>query len=279
MVLNSNQDSIDEVQLATEFIRAKLPGASPRTLIILGTGLASLGDELENPITIMYEDIPGFAVPTVPGHIGELVIGTLSDHPVAIMKGKIFSYEEAGTNCMNVPIRSLRKLGVDTLIYSASVGSLLPEADVGALVLITDHINALGTSPLLGKHDPDHGDQFPDMALAYDESLRESVKSIAKQHDIALPEGVYGAVRGPSFETPAEVRMLRTWGVDVVGMSLVPEALLARQCGMRVVAIANVTNMAVGMTDEPVNHEQTLRGAEESKVNLRTILGELVATF
>jgi len=279
MTTETDGYSSHQVQLAADYIASKIKGTPPGTLIILGSGLASLGDELSEPVTVQYEDIPGFASPTVPGHIGELVLGTLSGQSVAVMKGKIFSYEAAGINGMRVPIRCMYKLGVKTLIYSASVGSRLAEAGVGGLVLVSDHINALGTSPLLGKHEPAYGDQFPDMATAYDEALRTTVKSIATKHKIPLPEGVYGAVRGPAFETPAEVRMIRSWGVDVVGMSLVPEALLARQCDMRVVAIANVTNMAVGMTSDPVNHEQTLIGAEKARENLRTILTELMATF
>ncbi len=273
---DGDQSARSVVQQAAAYIDSRRSGAVPRTLIVLGSGLASLGDELDDPEVIRYEDIPGFATPATPGHIGELVLGYLSGQPVAVMKGKIFSFEAAGINGMCVPIRSMREFGIDKLIYSASVGSLLPEADVGALVLVTDHINALGVSPLIGKHDPTYGDQFPDMAVAYDEDLRKEAQSIAAQHKFKLHEGVYGAVRGPAFETPAEVLMLRVMGVDVVGMSLVPETLLARQCGMRVVAIANVTNMAVGMTSEPVNHAQTLKGAEESKVNLRILLSGLV---
>ncbi len=268
---------MDTAHQAADFIRANLPGAPPRTLIVLGSGLASLGDELADHTVLEYEAIPGFTAPTTPGHVGELVLGNLADQPVAVMKGKIFSFEAAGINGMRVPIRAMHLLGVDTLFYSASVGSLIPEADVGALVMITDHINAMGTSPLLGEDEAAYGDKFPDMAVAYDEALRNLVRKIADDHAIPLHEGIYGAVRGPAFETPAEVRMLKSWGVDVVGMSLVPEALLARHCGMRAVAIANVTNLAVGMSTIPVNHEQTLQGAEEAKKHLRTLLEAFVS--
>ncbi len=268
---------MDTAHQAAELIRTKLPGAAPRTLIVLGSGLASLGDELADATVLAYEDIPGYTPPTAPGHVGELVLGNLADQPVAIMKGKIFSFEAAGINGMRVPIRAMRLLGVDTLFYSASVGSLLTEADVGALVMVTDHINAMGTSPLLGEDDSPYGDKYPDMAEAYDEDLRHLLREIASDNAIALHEGIYGAVRGPAFETPAEVRMLKGWGVDVVGMSLVPEVLLARHCGMRVAAIANVTNLAVGMSSIPVNHEQTLTGAEDAKRHLRTLMTQFVA--
>ena len=268
---------MDTAHQAAEFIRTRLSGAAPHTLIVLGSGLASLGDELDNPAVLAYEDIPGFSSPTTPGHVGELVLGDLANQPVAVMKGKIFSFEAAGINGMRAPIRAMHLLGVDTLFYSASVGSMMPEADVGALVMVTDHINAMGTSPLLGEDESPYGDKFPDMAVAYDEALRILTREIADDNAIPLHEGVYGAVRGPAFETPAEVRMLKSWGVDVVGMSLVPEVLLARHCGMRVVAIANVTNLAVGMSAIPVNHEQTLQGAEEAKRHLRTLLAEFVS--
>lgn len=268
---------MDTAHQAAETIGERLPGNPPRTLIVLGSGLASLGDELDNATVLAYEDIPGFSSPTTPGHVGELVLGELANQPVAVMKGKIFSFEAAGISGMRVPVRAMRLLGVDTLFYSASVGSLMPAADVGALVMITDHINAMGTSPLLGEDNSAYGDKFPDMAVAYDEALRELVREIALEHTVPLHEGVYGAVRGPAFETPAEVRMLKSWGVDVVGMSLVPEVLLARHCGMRVAAIANVTNLAVGISDIPVNHEQTLQGATQAKAHLRILLKGFVS--
>ena len=262
---------VDIIDQAVRAIRART-SVEPRVLVVLGSGLAALGDDVNDADTIAYGDIPGFAEPTVPGHIGELVMGTLAATPVAVMKGKIFSFESAGINGMQVPIRAMRQLGVSLMFYSASVGSLMPEAGVGSLVRITDHINAMGTSPLLSQDEDRHGDRFVDLAQAYDGPLNKLLHQTAQRRSITLHQGIYGAVRGPAFETPAEVRMLAGWGVDVVGMSLVPEVLLARQCGMRVVAVANVTNRAVGMTDEVVDHRQTLAGAKRAQSDLQSLL-------
>ena len=266
------QDINQEVQAAVQLLADQLDGRQPGTLIVLGTGLAVLADQIVDAITVPYSDIPGFSVPTTEGHIGELVFGYVRDKPVTVMKGKIFSFEASGINGMRAPIRTFYKLGVRSMFYSSSVGSLRPEVDAGALVLITDHINAMGTSPLLGDNDPDIGPQFPDLAMPYDPDYCEQLRELARQQKIPLYEGIYGAVRGPAFETRAEIRMLKSWGVDVVGMSLVPEVLLAKHCGMKVVAIANVTNLAVGLSDIPVDHDQTLRSAKQAGTHLWSLI-------
>lgn len=276
MFAQSHPDAVaarlDQPYQAADFLRLRLAGRQVKTVIILGSGLADMGDLVEDSITFSYDDIPGFTSPAAPGHVGELVIGSLGGHPVAVLKGKIFSHEETGIRSMVAPIRSLRLLGAQTLLYSASTGSLDTANDVGSLVLVEDHLNLMGNTPLHGKNDDRFGPHFPDMADAYDSGLRKTMLSCAASQGVKLTPGVYAAVLGPSFETPAEVRMLKLLGATVVGQSLVPDVMIARHCGMRVVAIANNTNLAVGISPVPVDHDQTLRGAAEAKTALAKIL-------
>lgn len=262
----------NKVDGAAEAIRRAIGERSVDTLIILGSGLADMSALVEDPVIIPYGSIPGFAEPGVSGHIGELVVGRLGRLGVVVMRGKILQFEAAASPAFVVPMRAFKLLGVNTMFYSASVGSLHTELDVGRLFLVTDHINLLGTSPLLGDNDERFGPRLPDMSQTYDPDLANLVRQVAGQERIALGEGVYGAVRGPAFTSPAEIRMLGKLGVDVVGMSLVPEALLARHCGIRVVAVANVTNLGVGISDIPVDHQQTMRGAAEAKSGLARII-------
>lgn len=267
-----DEGALDLPCAAAEALRARLGDRKIDSLIVLGTGLASVAEIAEDPITIRYSEIPGFPEPECFGHIGEIVVGRIGKHNVAIMRGKVFSFEATGIHSMVVPIRAFYLLGVRTLFYSASVGSLRPEMDVGSLVLITDHLNLLGTSPLIGRNDERFGDRFPDLSEPYDPEYSERVRAVARKTGVKLGQGVYGCVRGPALETPAEIRMLDRLGADVVGMSLVPEVLLSRHCGIRVVGVANVTNLAVGISDIVVDHAQTLRGALEAKAGLSTLI-------
>jgi len=263
---------------AAQYIESAAAGFSPEYCIVLGSGLADLTDLLADQIVIPYRDVPGFNEPKSPGHIGELVRGQLGGKKVAVFRGKVFSHEAAGASCMTVPIRAMHLMGVHTLFYTASSGSTDPAADVGDLVLVTDHINFLGVNPLVGDNDERFGPRYPSLENCYDIELRQALQHIAADHNIKLVEGVYGAMRGPAFETAAEIRSLKLAGVLAVGMSLVPEALLARHCGMKVLALANITNMAVGMSDVPITHEQTLEGARSVMQKLQVLLPAFLAS-
>ncbi|HFZ0430709.1 TPA: purine-nucleoside phosphorylase [Klebsiella pneumoniae] len=246
---------------ACKYIHENIGDRTIKTLVILGSGLAHFADSVEDSVTLRYEDIPGFAIPTVEGHIGEIVVGTLAGHPVAVMKGKIFTYEEAGFSGMSVPVRAFHALGAENLLYSASSGSLNLKSDVGSLVMLNDHLNLMGATPITGNNETCFGPRFFDLEFSYDRQFMRLMHEAAVENDIQLFEGVYAGVRGPCFETPAEIRMYKTMGADVIGHSVIPEVILARQCGMKVVAVANVTNLAVGLSSTDVNHEQTLHGA------------------
>jgi xanthosine phosphorylase len=253
-------------QAAADLIGARVPGFQPQIGLVLGTGIGALAEAIESPAIIDYGDLPGFPRSAVEGHAGRLVLGNLAGVSVACMQGRAHLYEGHAAADLALPIRALRLAGCDTLVLTNAAGSLNAEFLPGSLMMLSDHINMTGFNPLVGANDERFGPRFPDMTLAYDRELRGGLSATATTLGITLHEGVYVALLGPNFETPAEIRALRTLGVDAVGMSTVPECLVARHCGMRVAAISTLTNLAAGMTDEELSHEQSLAvGAKAAK--------------
>ena len=262
-------------QVAASIIDAKAPGFRPQLALVLGTGIGALAEASEDPVIIDYGELPGFPRSAVEGHAGRLVLGNLAGVAVACMQGRVHLYEGHDAADLALPIRALRLAGCDILVLTNAAGSLNAEFLPGSLMMLTDHINMTGANPLIGANDERFGPRFPDMTVAYDRELRRSLAASATALGVTLHEGVYVALLGPNFETPAEIRALRTLGADAVGMSTVPECLVARHCGMRVAAISTLTNLAAGMTDEELSHEQSLAvGAEAAKD-----LGRLLPTF
>jgi xanthosine phosphorylase len=257
---------------AAQVIAERAPGFTPRLGLILGSGLGGLADALEQPTAIDYADLPGFPQPGVAGHGGRLVLGTLAGLPVACLMGRRHIYEGGDPGGMKAPVRALRHAGAEALLATNAAGSLRPENPPGSLMAISDHINMLGVSPLTGPNDDEIGPRFPSLRDAYDPPLREVLRQCAHDLQIPLPEGVYLATHGPSFETPAEIRAFRTLGADAVGMSTVPEVILARHSGLRVAAISAITNLAEGMGGEQLSHEQTLRNADKAAGDLTRLL-------
>ncbi len=264
---------------AAASIQARAPGFVPRVGLVLGSGLGALVDELEDPVHIAYADIPGFRVGTVVGHAGALSLGTLDGTPVACFQGRSHVYEGIEASAVTTPVRTLRRLGAEILVLTNAAGSLRAEAGPGSLVALSDHINMQGFNPLVGPNDEAVGPRFPSLATVYDPELRAGLHAIADELGTPLHDGVYLAVTGPSFETPAEIRAFKTMGADLVGMSTVPEAIVARHCGLRVAAVSVVTNLAEGLGDVALSHEQTLeegkRGAAQLGPLLRRWVGSL----
>jgi len=264
---------------AAAAIQALASGFVPRAGLVLGSGLGALVDELENPIHIPYAEIRGFRVGTVAGHAGALSLGTLDGTPVACFQGRSHVYEGIEASAITTPIRTLELLGAEILVLTNAAGSLRAEAGPGSLVAVSDHINLQPFNPLVGPNDEDVGPRFPTLLDAYDPELRAGLHRAADELGTTLHDGVYLAVSGPSFETPAEIRAFKTLGADLVGMSTVPEAIVARHCGLRVAAVSVVTNLAEGMGDVALSHEQTLaegkRGAEQLAPLLRRWVGTL----
>lgn len=240
--------------------------------LILGSGLGGLADAVTDAVITGYAELPGFPVPSVSGHAGRLIIGTLAGRRVAVMQGRAHVYEGTTGPELAVGVRTLHALGVTTLLVTNAAGSLRPAVPPGSLMAISDHINLMGVNPLTGPNDPDMGPRFLGMGDAYDRRIIGLLHAAAAAMDVPLSEGVYLAVSGPSFETPAEIRAFRTLGADAVGMSTVPEVIVARHCGLRVGAIAAITNLAEGMGDVPLSHEQTLAGAGDGAVHLQRLL-------
>lgn len=251
--------TVDE---AVAVIARQHPDAFPKTAIVLGSGLGRFGEEMEIATTIPYGEIPGFPVSTVVGHQGRLLVGRIGDLPLVAMQGRMHLYEGYEPARLALPIRALRLLGVETLVLTNAAGSLRPENGPGTLMAITDHLNMTGRNPLIGPNDARFGERFFDMSEAWDPDLRARLHAAAKAEGIALAEGVYAQMSGPSFETPAEIRMLATLGADAVGMSTVPECLVARHAGMRVVGLSVITNLAAGIARHALSHEETIREAD-----------------
>jgi len=246
----------------SEIIRQKAPDFVPKVGLILGSGLGGITDSMKNKVVIPYQDLPGFPVSAVMGHAGKLVLGTLGGVSVVCLSGRVHLYEGKSPDAIKIIIRMLKHLGCLTVILTNAAGSLRPEVTPGNVSLIYDHLNFMWTNPLIGPNDDEFGDRFPSLENAYDENLRIKMKAVARELDYPLTEGVYAAVMGPCFETAAEIRAYRTLGVDLVGMSTVPEVIVARHCGLKVLAISAITNMATGISKEPVAHDQVLIQAD-----------------
>jgi xanthosine phosphorylase len=246
---------------AAAIIEARAPGFKPRVALILGSGLGVLAEQMADAVTIGFDELPGFPISTVHGHAGQLVLGTLAGVPVACMKGRGHFYEGYGMGVMTSAIRTLKLIGCELLFVTNAAGSLRAEVDAGSLVAISDHINFLPGTPMIGPNDERFGPRFFSMANAYDQEVRAQVLAVAAERGITLHEGVFIAYAGPNFETAAEIRAFKTLGADTVGMSVVPEVVSARHCGLKVTGVSVITNLAEGMSPFPLSHEQTLKYA------------------
>jgi purine-nucleoside phosphorylase len=247
----------------------KLDGLAPRTALVLGSGLGGLVDALENPIRFSYSDLEGFPSSGVSGHAGELVAGTISDKPVFILSGRAHYYENGNANAMRPALELLKGLGVERLILTNSAGSLRDDMPPGSVMMLTDHINFSGTNPLIGE---ETDDRFVGMTSAYDKSLRAALEAAAEEVKIELSKGVYMWFSGPSFETPAEIRMARTFGADAVGMSTVPEVIIGRFLGLKCAACSVITNFGAGITGSELSHDETKEMAPIGGKRLQAIL-------
>jgi xanthosine phosphorylase len=244
----------------------------PRVGIVLGSGLGAVADAVEDAVSVGYDELPGFPRPTVHGHAGRAVLGRLSGVPVCVLMGRAHLYEGGDPAPRVTPVRALAAAGAEILVLTNAAGSLRPEVGPGRLMAISDHINLTGHNPLIGPNDDAIGPRFPSLAGAYDPALLADLHASASALDIDLAEGVYLAVSGPSFETPAEIRAFATMGADAVGMSTVHETILARHAGMRVAAVSAISNLAEGLSDVPLSHEQTLTDAARAAGDLAPLL-------
>lgn len=255
-----------------DIIRTAKPNFTPRVAFILGSGLGALADQIVDAVSMSYEKLPGFPVSTVHGHAGELVLGHLAGVPVACMKGRGHFYEGRGMTVMTDAIRTFKLLGCELLFSTNAAGSLRPDVQPGSLVALRDHINTMPGTPMVGMNDERFGDRFFSLANAYDADYRAILQTVATKAGFPLHEGVFVSYPGPNFETAAEIRMMQIIGGDVVGMSVVPEVISARHCGLKVVAVSAITNLAEGLGDVKLSHEQTLAAAELSRQNFINII-------
>ena len=255
----------DAAESAAEFIRSQMP--APTTAVVLGSGLGAFAEKLEDSNAISYEQIPHFPKVSVIGHAGKLVVGTLpgTDKRVAAMSGRVHLYEGDPMETVVHPVRTLGRWGVKNILFTNAAGAIRPGFAPGNLMLITDHINLSGHNPLIGHNDERLGTRFPDMSTAYDPLFCEDIRMSAKETNLDLKEGVYAGLKGPSYETPAEIRMLAAIGADAVGMSTVCEVIAAQHMGMRVAGISCLTNLAAGLNDEALNHAEVKIIANQSR--------------
>jgi purine-nucleoside phosphorylase len=249
---------------------------NPRVAVVLGSGLGAFADALENATVTPYADIPGWPRSTAIGHAGKLVVGTISGTPVAVLAGRAHLYEGYTAQQSVFGIRYLKRIGVESLVLTNAAGGINPGFGAGKLVLISDHINLLGQNPLTGPNDDSLGPRFPDMSEAYSRNYRETARAVGREIGLDLPEGVYAAVPGPNYETPAEIRYMRTIGADLVGMSTVPETIAANHMGMKVLGISCVTNAAAGVLDQKLNHAEVLDVGERMKGTLIELLRRVI---
>jgi purine-nucleoside phosphorylase len=267
--------NIENIKNAASFLKEKY-AKTPKVGLILGSGLGVLADEIENPVKIAYNQIPDFPVSTVEGHAGQLVFGILNGIEVVAMQGRFHFYEGYSMDKVTFPVRVMNELGVEILIVTNAAGGVNESFSAGDLMIITDHINNMGTNPLIGPNDSNLGVRFPDMSEAYTKELRALASKIAQRLNIDVKEGVYFGNPGPVYETPAEIRMVRVMGGDAVGMSTVPEVIVARHSGMKVLGISCISNMAAGILDQPLTHDEVMETTERVKADFLRYLKEIV---
>lgn len=255
---------LNSIEKAFNYIKNKIP-AYPEIGVILGTGLGSLAEHIEGPILIDYKDIPEFPVSTVEGHAGRLIYGTLEGKKVIAMQGRFHYYEGYNMKEITLPIRVMSKLGIKILAVSNACGGLNKEFNAGDIMLIEDHINLIGSNPLIGPNLEEFGPRFPDMSEVYDKKLIKLCVNIAKQIGITIQKGVYCAISGPNYLTKAELKMLITIGANAVGMSTIPEAIVAKHSGIKVLGLSCITDMAIPDTLVPLSHEDVVKVAELTK--------------
>jgi purine-nucleoside phosphorylase len=260
---------------AAKFIQSRTK-LRPKIALVLGSGLGAFADELESPTRIPYQKIPGFPRSTVHGHSGQLVIGKAAGVPVAAMQGRVHLYEGYSAKEVTFPMRVLGRLGIRAVIVTNAAGAINLDYSQGALVVIRDHINLQGENPLIGPNDEKFGVRFPDMSQAYAKEYREIALREAKKIGLPIHEGVYAALRGSNFETPAEIRYLRTIGADLVGMSTVLEVIAARHMGIRILGISCATNMAAGIVDQPLTHAEVMETGERVKGQFIALLRAVI---
>ena len=260
---------------ATAAYVRSMTGLRPRVAVICGSGLGSLADGLADAVSLPYASVPHFPVSTVEGHAGNLLLGRLEGVEVLMMQGRFHYYEGYSMGEVTLPVRVMRELGIETLIVSNAAGGVNPEFGVGDLMLISDHINLFPEHPLRGKNVP-YGPRFPDMSAAYDPALRRLCLDVAHVRGVTLREGVYLGVQGPTYETPAEYRMYRRLGADAVGMSTVPEVIVARHCGIRVLGFSVITNVWREGSSAPVSHAEVQAAADSARQSLTAIIREVI---
>lgn len=253
-------------------VAARVPGFTPKVGIVLGSGLGGLADQVEKPTVIPYGELPGFPVSGVVGHAGRMVLGRLGGVPVVTMQGRVHLYEGMRHDDIKVFVRTLKRLGCETMFVTNAAGGMRRDMPPGSLMMVADHINMIPGNPLIGPNDDAYGPRFPTLEGAYDPALRDLLRGAADRLKIKLHEGVYVGYLGPSFETPAEIRAFVGLGGDAVGMSTVPETIVARHCGLRVAAISVITNFAAGMADTAHGHDETLAQASKASADVARLL-------
>lgn len=263
---------LDKINTSVKYIQSKIPSTKPKVGLILGSGLGGLAEKIKNPTIIKYESIPNFPVSTVEGHLGQLVIGELGDKVVVAMQGRFHYYEGYPLRDVTFPIRVLISLGIDTLIVTNAAGGANKSFKPGDLMIIKDHINFTGQNPLMGVNLNEKGPRFVDMTYAYDKDLVNVAKETGESLGLDLKEGVYMWFTGPTYETPSEVKLATILGADAVGMSTVPEVIIAKHEGIKVLGISCITNMAAGILDQPLNHEEVVETSMKVKDEFENLI-------
>lgn len=266
----------NSAHLSAVIIKQRLPNFTPKIGIILGSGLGGFAEQLDDAVSISYEELPGFPIPTVQGHGGRIVLGNLSGVSVACLQGRAHSYEGGNYDAVKTYVRTLKLLGCDYFLATNASGSLCEDVPPGELMLITDHINMQPGNPLVGRNDDEFGPRFLPLDNAYDQGMRDTLLNVAVKENITLNQGVYLAVLGPNYETAAEIRAFRILGADAVGMSSVPEVLVANHCGMKVAVIAIITNYATGLASCSHSHDSVVETAARAVEKLNRLIKQFV---
>lgn len=269
--------SYEQYVESANYIKEKIMGRSPKIAIILGSGLGVISDDIEDKIILKYGDIPNFPVSTVEGHAGELIIGKIGGKEIIAMNGRFHYYEGYDLKETTFPVRVFKLLGIETLVITNAAGGINTEYSAGDFMVINDYLSFYADSVLRGKNLEEFGVRFPDVSDTFDKELSKILKQVIEEDAGVVREGVYAYMKGPTFESPAEIRALRTLGADAVGMSTVPEAVIANHCGMKSVAASCITNMAAGVLDEKLSHEDVKNTAERVKLVFKQIIKDFVA--